>query len=464
MEAKTYQKSRYFHSVDGGNGSFLVYHSLFNQPREVEKSVVNFINLFQDHKTLDEIANYCEGGIEQVVKTVSDLHWLEAENNEELELLESLHEDFLTELQQGHRLQRLELAISNACNFGCKHCMHFLNNEFQTRNSPELNMSVETAKKSIDKFIETVRASGNYFVRIHLGNGEPLINWKTILFVLEYCESIPDIKFAYAINTNLSLLTRQKAEILKKYKVKISTSIDGLREANDLIRIDAKERGTFDIILSKIRLLQSIDYPIDGFSVTVTDANFPLIDEQVIDLGKSLGVKDISMDFDLVRSTEIPIEDCVNKIICLRRYAHQQGLNFYGTWETPYRILMSNSWLSEPHAFCPSMEGRTIEFNVDGTLKTCGHTNTVVGNSLEFDKCFEPGSQYMQLIKSRLPGNNEFCKGCEIEGCCAGQCHVTLESAKKDSNLVERTCELMKMTTKALIVEYLQGREGLNYG
>ncbi|MDJ1175155.1 radical SAM protein [Roseofilum capinflatum] len=459
METTAYQQSRYFHAVDGGNGIFLIYHALFNQPREVEESVVDFIHLFQEPKTLDEIADYCEGDIEEVVKTLADLHLLEYESNDELELLEALHEDFLTELKQGNKLQRLELAISNACNFGCKHCMHFLNNDFETRNSPELNMSAETAKESIDKFIKKVRLSENSLVRIHFGNGEPLLNWKTLLFVLEYCESIPDIQFFYAINTNLSLLNCQKAETLKKYKVKISTSLDGLRETNDLIRIDAKGQGTFDKILSKIRLLESIEYPIDGFSVTVTDTNFALIDEQVIDLGKSLGVKDVSMDFDLVRSTAIPIEDCVNKIIDLRRYAHQQGLNFYGTWETPYRILMSHSWLSEPHAFCPSMEGKTIEFNVDGTLKTCGHTNTVVGNSLEFEKCFEQGSLYMQLIQSRLPGNNQFCKGCEIEGCCAGQCHVTLESAKKDSDLVQRTCELMKRTTKRLIVEYLQGRE-----
>ena len=102
------------------------------------------------------------------------------------------------------------------------------------------------------------------------------------------------------------------------------------------------------------------------------------------------------------------------------------------------------------------MEGKTIEFNVDGTLKTCGHTNTIVGRFEEFDECFLPGSKYIEVISNRLPGNNDFCKGCEIEGCCAGQCHVTLESSKKDPSLVNRNCQLMKMVTKALIREYLQ--------
>ncbi|CAD5926374.1 putative protein MJ0907 [Planktothrix tepida] len=456
MLNQTYKKSSYCQVVKGNNDNFFLYHSLFNQPRIVTKSVVDFLDIFEDYKTLKDVSEIFEGDLDEIIGMFEKIYFLVPSNINENSVLVSLQKEFLEQLQKGYQISRLELAISNACNFGCKHCMHFLNNEMPTRVDPKLNMSVETAKASIDKFVEKVRASGNNFIRVHFGNGEPLINWKVILFCLEYCESIEDTKFAYAINTNLSLLTKQKAEILKKYKVKISTSLDGLRESNDLIRVDHQGQGTFERIISKIKLLQSIDYPIDGFSITVTDANFSLIDSKVIDFAKSIGVKDVSMDFDLVRSMNISVEDCVNKIISLRRYAHQNNLNFYGTWETPYRILMSNSWLSNPHAFCPAMEGKTIEFNVDGTLKTCGHTNTVVGNFEQFDECFLPSSKYLELINSRLPGNNDFCKGCEIEGCCAGQCHVTLESSQKDSDLVNRTCQLMKMTTKALIKEYLQ--------
>jgi radical SAM protein with 4Fe4S-binding SPASM domain len=284
------------------------------------------------------------------------------------------------------------------------------------------------------------------------------MNWGTLIFALKHCESIEDINFSYAINTNLSLLDREKAEVLKRYNVKISTSLDGLKEANDSIRIDRQEQGTFDKIVSKMELLKSLDYPIDGFSVTVTDRNFYMIDEAVIDFAKQMEVKDVSMDFDLVRSINISSEDCVEKIIRLRRYAHQLDLNFYGTWETPYRNLMSNSWLNSPYAFCPALEGRTLEFNVDGSLKACGHTNTVVGYSENVDECFQPNSKYLRLINERLPGNNEFCKGCDIEGCCAGQCHVTLESSRNDPGLISKTCQVMLKTTKSLIHEYLEGR------
>lgn len=458
MLTTQYKKSSYLHYVDGNDGRFFLYHSLFNNPIEINTSIWELIEYFSNPKAINETNNYFQGDVKAVLDKLIDLHYILPVEQDERVLLQSLQQKFLEQLTGGFRLGRLELAISNACNFGCKHCMHFLNNEFPNRIDPSMHMSIETAKKSIDLFVEQVRKSGNNSVRVHFGNGEPLMNWKTLVFALEYCESIKDLNFSYAINTNLSLLNREKAEVLKRYNVKISTSLDGLKEANDSIRIDRQGGSTFNKIVSKIELLSSIDYPIDGFSVTATDRNFSMIDESVIDFAKQMDIKDVSMDFDLVRSTKISTEDCVEKIIRLRRYAHQNGLNFYGTWETPYRNLMSNSWLNSPYAFCPAMEGRTLEFNVDGTLKACGHTNTVVGSSEEIDRCFLPESKYLSLIHDRLPGNNQFCRGCELEGCCAGQCHVTLESSRHDRELVDKMCQLMVETTRGLVHEYLEGK------
>jgi radical SAM protein with 4Fe4S-binding SPASM domain len=452
-----YKKSDYVR-VLGDEDRFLIYHSLFNNPLETNSAIAGMMEFFSTPTTTEKLSELYEGDVEKIVSNLINLHFIVPSDQDERVLLSGLHEGFLQEVQAGEKLSRLELAISNACNFGCSHCMHFLNNEVPSRIDPAMHMSAETAKQSIDTFVAQVRKSGNNSVRVHFGNGEPLMNWATLIFALEYCESIGDINFSYAMNTNLSLLDEKKAEFLKSYNVKISTSLDGLKDGNDSIRVDQKGRGTFDTIMSKIQLLKSINHPIDGFTATVTDKNFHLIDESIIDLAKEIGVKDMAMDFDLVRSTEITTEACVEKILLLRRYAHQRGLNFYGTWETPYRNLMSNSWLDAPHAFCPAMEGKTLEFNVDGSLKTCGHTNTVVGSSATFEDCFTPDSKYSQLIESRLPGNNDFCKGCEIEGSCAGQCQVTLESSRNDAQLVGRMCQLMIATTRSLIHEHLEGR------
>jgi len=107
------------------------------------------------------------------------------------------------------------------------------------------------------------------------------------------------------------------------------------------------------------------------------------------------------------------------------------------------------------HAYCPAMEGTTLEFNVDGSIRTCGHTNTIIGKNYDLSTVLNSGSQYMQLINSRLPGNNEMCIGCEIEGACAGQCHVTIESTERDSKLMGNMCALMKQATQELIKDYM---------
>ncbi|WP_199245141.1 radical SAM protein [[Phormidium] sp. ETS-05] len=383
-QSSLYKKSEYVR-VLGDNDRFLIYHSLFNNPLGTNSTIIEMLEMLSTPMTFSQLSELYEGDLEEVFSLLVARHFIVSGDQDDREVLAALHQNFLNQFQAGKNLSRLELAISNSCNFGCQHCMHFLNNEVPSRIAPSLHMSAKTAKESIDIFVDMVKKSGNNLVRVHFGNGEPLMNWATLVFALEYCDSIEDISFSYAINTNLSLLDQNKAEVLKKYNVKISTSLDGVKDGNDAIRVDRNGMGTFEVIMSKIQLLKSIGHPIDGFTVTVTDKNFHLIDQSIIDLAKEIGVKDVAMDFDLVRSIGITTESCVDKIIFLRRYANQKGLNFYGTWETPYRNLMSNSWVDAPHAFCPAMEGKTIEFNVDGTLKSCGHTNTIVGSSKNFE-------------------------------------------------------------------------------
>jgi radical SAM protein with 4Fe4S-binding SPASM domain len=457
---KQFIKSKYLVKIkDDRTDKTLVYHSLFNNPRVLDSALISFVDFFENPTTKNQLLGTFDGDIEGVFQQLLDLKFITEAHTDERDLIKLLHKPFIDEVKQGSMLERLELAISDACNLGCSHCMHFKNNQIATRTSPVLNMSIETAKKSIDTFLEEVAKTGNNKVRVHFGNGEPLLNWKTMKFCLEYCSSIPNIKCSFATNTNLTILSKEIAETLKKYRVKIATSLDGLKEGNDAIRVDLKGRGTFDKIIEKINYLREIDYPIEGFTITVTSDNFDYINTDIIDFAKSIGVKDISMDCDLVDTTNITVERFVRKIVEMRGYANLQGMNFYGTWETPYRAIMAESWLRNPHAFCPAMEGRTLSFGVDGTIKTCGHTNTKVGNVDNITKLFVNDSSFVTLINDRLPGNNEMCKGCVIEGSCAGQCHVTVESSKRNGDLIEEMCDFMRLSTKELLRDYLVQNE-----
>jgi radical SAM protein with 4Fe4S-binding SPASM domain len=282
------------------------------------------------------------------------------------------------------------------------------------------------------------------------------MNWPLVAQILDYCAAIQDFSFEFAINTNLSLLNRQMAEKLKSHGVKIATSLDGIGDANDAIRTTRGGKGTFSLILSKIELLESIGYPLDGFSITVTSKNFESVDTEIIDFAAGRGMTSLAFDFDLVGFSTIPVEDRVAKILRLKRYANALGIYFGGTWYSPFRKLMTISMLERSHAFCAAIEGRALVFNPDGSIKTCGYTTTQVGDMAHFDKVFGQSGGLARLAGDRFPGADPYCHGCMIEGPCGGQCHSTWEAARRGSmDLFEQMCVFYRSVTDALIRDYL---------
>ena len=65
------------------------------------------------------------------------------------------------------------------------------------------------------------------------------------------------------------------------------------------------------------------------------------------------------------------------------------------------------------------------------------------------------------MVSDRFPGTDEYCSGCEIEGPCGGQCHVTREVVSRSAGeererLFADMCDFYREVTKALVVEYIQ--------
>ena len=85
------------------------------------------------------------------------------------------------------------------------------------------------------------------------------------------------------INTNASLITHEIAFVLKDYGVEIASSLDGLKEGNDKVRLTKTGKGTFDSIVKGLNHLAEQDYPIEGVAVTLNELNFFQLDESIID-------------------------------------------------------------------------------------------------------------------------------------------------------------------------------------
>ncbi|MEK9150895.1 MAG: radical SAM protein [Patescibacteria group bacterium] len=309
-----------------------------------------------------------------------------------------------------------------------------------------------------------MREQGKTHGKIHFGNAEPLVNWPVIEQVLEYCNKIDDFSFEFAINTNLTLMTRRIAEVCKKYKIRIATSLDGVQKANDAIRITKSGEGTFARILQKFDLLAEIGYPLDGFSITVIKDNFELVDTDILNLAIERGMTSIAFDYDLIGLAHISVEKRVAKLMRLKKYANEHGIDFFGTWDSPFRNLTSESLLFGDHAFCAAVQGKSLEFNVDGSIKICSHSTASVGHINSFNEIFENKGGLMQIVASRFPGTDVYCSGCEIEGPCGGQCHVTREvvscsASEERQKLFTDLCDFYRGITKALAVEYLRSNK-----
>jgi radical SAM protein with 4Fe4S-binding SPASM domain len=145
----------------------------------------------------------------------------------------------------------------------------------------------------------------------------------------------------------------------------------------------------------------------------------------------------------------------------LKKYANKHGIDFFGTWDSPFRNLTSESLLFGYHAFCAAVQGKALEFNVDGSIKICSHTTSTVGHIDSFNEIFRENGSLMQTVANRFPGIDEYCSGCIIEGSCGGQCHVTREvvfrsAAKDQQRLFSDMCDFYRGITEALAVEYLR--------
>lgn len=449
---RTLVRSEFYQEISLGGDEWFVYNSLLNKPRVVDSAIRVLLAFFSQPRTQDDCLGTFSGDIGDVLEDLERANLLVSPEFDERRSIIERQAFFIQDALKGKRLNRLEIAISNACNLRCPHCMHFNNNDIPAA-SASVNINHTSIVLGIENFLAALPADFDDEIRVHFGNGEPLINWSAIDFAVQYCEGKSGYRFRYAMNSNLTLMTSEIAAYVAHHKFKVSTSLDGIKEVNDRQRINRSGKGSFDQTVRGMKYLKDAGHPVDGFTATITDNNFHKTDERLVDLAVELGVTEIAMDFDLVNNTLYDAEECADLVFGLRKYAKSKGVSLYGNWETPFKMLVSESWTNNAYAYCPAMDGSTLEFGVNGDIKTCGHTNSVVARNFDAKSALAEGSRYHHLLQERLPNNMELCRGCEIEGACGGQCHVTQEATSENKEVLLKACQVMKDMTRRLVIE-----------
>lgn len=439
----------------------IIWHSLFGNPKIVSTEMLDFLNIFSYPRQLDSVFDEynCDENSKKAIRDLIENYYFIPKDFDERELLAKHMKGREKSITDGSLINYLELIMSEVCNFKCSYCVHFNNLGVSNRikKSKKL-MDFEVAKEAIDGYLNILRKHRKSIAEINFGGGEPLLAWKVVEQVLEYCQSNYSKKFDFnfSINTNASLITPKIAEKLKEYHVEIASSLDGLREGNNMVRLTKSGGDTFEVITQGFDNLAKQGYPIEGIAVTVNDQNFPFIDEKIIDWANEREMKEVRIDIDIIGMIQISVEDIVAKLMRLLKHAKGYGIEIAGFWSRPAENL-NDSTLDSHVAFCGMVRGNSMCVNPSGEIYGCGYSATQLGSLHQIDSFYAAESRYSRLVRDRLTGSMKMCKGCIIEGQCGGGCEITQEFSRiTNTAKTERMCDFYRQMTCKLLIEQLR--------
>lgn len=132
--------------------------------------------------------------------------------------------------------------LTNSCNINCIYCQASSNSKKKGINF----MSREVAKNAVDIAL----SSPSKYLTFEFQGGEPLLNFDTLMFIVEYTQNKKDEvnkEVEFNLVSNFIDIDDYMIDFLIDNSVNISTSIDGNSEVHDFNR-NKKGIGTLDIV------------------------------------------------------------------------------------------------------------------------------------------------------------------------------------------------------------------------
>ena len=154
------------------------------------------------------------------------------------------------------------IVLTSRCNQNCVYC-YACPDKVSKRKK---DMNEETAKKVIDFIFQTPSP----IVKIEFQGGEPLLNFNTLKFIVEYSKERNkeyNKRLEFAVSTNLTLMSEEILDYLIKNEVSITTSLDGPEIVNNKNRHYPDGTSSYDKVTEWIKIIKN-RYKIDALLVT----------------------------------------------------------------------------------------------------------------------------------------------------------------------------------------------------
>lgn len=169
------------------------------------------------------------------------------------------------------------------CNFTCKYCYAYRRGE----DEKGYDMTDETLNKTVDFIFKTPAKS----IAIEFSGGEPLLRFDLVKKAVLKAEELKEEtgkEVDYAVVTNAVYLDKEKLDFLRKYKIGVCLSFDGVKKVHDYHRKITKDpkKSTYEIVKKKIKWLkEEEEYPYVFAIPVITDHSFKywkeIIDEYI---------------------------------------------------------------------------------------------------------------------------------------------------------------------------------------
>jgi uncharacterized protein len=153
-------------------------------------------------------------------------------------------------------LQRIVLNVTNQCNLACGYCYEYSADKISKTEGKPKYMEEDVAQSAIDMLIR--ESAERPAIHVTFFGGETLLNFRLLRSSVDYAkrksaESGKRVEFS--LTTNATLLNEEMVDFLSEHRVGVTVSIDGDRELNDQMRVFHDGRGSYDVIVPKIKML-----------------------------------------------------------------------------------------------------------------------------------------------------------------------------------------------------------------
>ncbi len=376
---------------------------------------------------------------EQIAEILSDVAGLKQEG-----LL--FKEEVKSYPMKSREVKALCVHICHDCNMRCRYCFA----DEGAYHSVRERMSLETAKAAVDFLIQN--SGKRKVLEMDFFGGEPLMNLEVIKQTVAYAKAEGEKvgkKFLFTTTTNALLLDDKTIEFFNEEMENVVLSLDGRKEVHDAIRKSVNGKGTYDLIIDKIKRFISLrgdkSYYVRG-TFTAKNLDFSkdvlFIAEQGVD---SISMEPVVTDIEdlQIKPEHLPTIEKEYEALCegyLEKDRKGEGFNFFH-----FNIdLEGGPCLSKRVSACGA-GNEYFSVTPNGDLYPC--------HQFAGDSKFRMGSVFegitredtRELFASSCLFTRKKCEDCFAKFICSGGCNANNYHYNGDINdPYEVTCGMMK--------------------